>query len=226
MIGDQNLDFLWGTLSAFQQSKQQQNALRGPIPSLYVQDTFHATPAPDPGCGAALGTELHAHGLLQPRQRLQHGDFLSNTVSAVYPERPRRNSVLRGSGALPEGSRKTHPGSSLRMSAVSLIPAATVRRLFVQARNWPTTSRTSSPASARSRTRRLPRPSAILQTSTSGPYVLQLPLVGRFHHDQSFPAADHPDSSAGAVLRTVPIHRHAHPVPSRLHHPVDAQRTA
>jgi hypothetical protein len=43
VIGDQNLDFLWGTLSAFQQSKQQQNALRGPIPSLYGQDTFHAS---------------------------------------------------------------------------------------------------------------------------------------------------------------------------------------
>ena len=42
-IGDQNLDFLQGTMSAFQQSKQQQNALRGPIPSLYIQDTFHAT---------------------------------------------------------------------------------------------------------------------------------------------------------------------------------------
>ena len=44
-IGDQNLDFLMGTLgssSPFQQSKQQQNALRGPIPSLYVQDTYHA----------------------------------------------------------------------------------------------------------------------------------------------------------------------------------------
>jgi hypothetical protein len=41
--GDASLDFLMGTQSAFQQSKQQQNALRGPIPSLYVQDTFHAT---------------------------------------------------------------------------------------------------------------------------------------------------------------------------------------
>jgi len=39
VIGDQTLDFLMGTLgisSPFQQSKQQQNALRGPIPSLYV----------------------------------------------------------------------------------------------------------------------------------------------------------------------------------------------
>ena len=30
-------------MSAFEQSKFQQNALRGNIPSLYVQDTFHAT---------------------------------------------------------------------------------------------------------------------------------------------------------------------------------------
>src|SRR6202044_386642 len=43
VIGDQSLDFLQGTMSAFQQSKQQQNALRGPIPSLYGQDTYHAT---------------------------------------------------------------------------------------------------------------------------------------------------------------------------------------
>ena len=46
-IGDQNLDFLMGTLGSstpFQQSKKQQNALRGPIPSLYIQDTYHATP--------------------------------------------------------------------------------------------------------------------------------------------------------------------------------------
>ena len=43
VIGDQNLDFLMGTLSAFQQSQPEQNSLRGPIPSLYGQDTYHAT---------------------------------------------------------------------------------------------------------------------------------------------------------------------------------------
>jgi hypothetical protein len=42
-IGDGDLDFLEGTMTAFQQSKFQGNALRAPIPSLYFQDTFHAT---------------------------------------------------------------------------------------------------------------------------------------------------------------------------------------
>src|SRR6202041_1130990 len=42
--GDPELDFLQGALQAFQQSKFQQNALRGPIPSLYIQDTYRASP--------------------------------------------------------------------------------------------------------------------------------------------------------------------------------------
>ncbi len=41
-VGDADLDFLVGAMSGYQQSKQQQNALRGIIPSLYFQDTYHA----------------------------------------------------------------------------------------------------------------------------------------------------------------------------------------
>ena len=40
---DANLDFLTGALNTYQQSKAQQNALRAPIPSLYIQDTYRAT---------------------------------------------------------------------------------------------------------------------------------------------------------------------------------------
>ncbi len=42
-VGDPHLDFLMGTQNSFQQSKEEQNANRGPIPSLYVQDTYRAT---------------------------------------------------------------------------------------------------------------------------------------------------------------------------------------
>ncbi len=42
--GDGQLDFLAGNHEpASSQCKQQQNALRGTVPSLYVQDTFHVT---------------------------------------------------------------------------------------------------------------------------------------------------------------------------------------
>ena len=41
--GNGALDFIEGALSSLQQSKAQQNANRGPIPSLYISDTFHAS---------------------------------------------------------------------------------------------------------------------------------------------------------------------------------------
>ena len=65
-IGDQNLDFLMGTLgivSPFQQSKKQQNALRGPIPSLYVQDTYHANHAADAGRRPALWARISCRSI-------------------------------------------------------------------------------------------------------------------------------------------------------------------
>ena len=57
-VGDANLDFLTGAMSSFSQSKTQQNAPRGPIPSLYVQDTFHASKQliSSPACAGSPNT--------------------------------------------------------------------------------------------------------------------------------------------------------------------------
>ena len=74
-IGDQNLDFLMGTLGSstpFQQSKKQQNALRGPIPSLYVQDTFHANHQLTLVGGLRWGPWI-AGRLFQSRRGIQYG---------------------------------------------------------------------------------------------------------------------------------------------------------
>ena len=87
-IGDQNLDFLWGTLSAFQQSKQQQNALRGPIPSLYVQDTYHATPHLTLVGGVRWGPNFMPVDYFNRGSVFNHSDFLNSVVSAVYPNAP------------------------------------------------------------------------------------------------------------------------------------------
>jgi hypothetical protein len=88
VIGDQNLDFLWGTLSAFQQSKQQQNALRGPIPSLYAQDTFHATRRLTLVAGLRWGPNFMPVDYFNRGSVFNMADFVSNTVSAVYPNAP------------------------------------------------------------------------------------------------------------------------------------------
>jgi hypothetical protein len=88
VIGDQALDFLMGTLSAFQQSKKQQNALRGPIPSLYVQDTYHATSRLTLTGGLRWGPNVMPHDYFNRGLEFNMADFLSNTVSSVYPNAP------------------------------------------------------------------------------------------------------------------------------------------
>jgi hypothetical protein len=87
-IGDQNLDFLQGTLSAFQQSKQQQNALRGPIQNLYVQDTFHASPRLTLTGGLRWGPNVMPHDYFNRGLEFNMANFLSNTSSSVYPNAP------------------------------------------------------------------------------------------------------------------------------------------
>jgi hypothetical protein len=88
VIGDQNLDYLMGTLSAFQQSKFQQNALRGPVPSLYIQDTFHATPRLTLVGGLRYGPNIMPHDYFNRGVEFSMSNFLSNVSSSVYPNAP------------------------------------------------------------------------------------------------------------------------------------------
>jgi hypothetical protein len=90
-IGDQNLDFLWGALGSsapFQQSKKQQNALRGPIPSLYAQDTYHATSRLTVVGGLRWGPNIMPHDYFNRGVEFNMANLLSNTVSSVYPNAP------------------------------------------------------------------------------------------------------------------------------------------
>jgi len=86
--GDANLDYLWGSMSAFQQSKQQQNALRAPIPSLYVQDTLHATSRLTMVAGVRWEPEYYPHDYFHRGTVFNMADFLANTVSTVYSNAP------------------------------------------------------------------------------------------------------------------------------------------
>ena len=93
-VGDPNLDFLWGALGAngstapFQQSKKQQNALRGPIPSLYVQDTFHASSRLTLVGGLRWGPNIMPHDYFNRGVVFNMADFLANVHSSVYPNAP------------------------------------------------------------------------------------------------------------------------------------------
>ena len=108
VIGDQNLDFLWGTMSAFQQSKQQQNALRGPIPSLYAQDTFHATKRLTLVAGLRWGPNLMPVDYFNRGSVFNKADFVSNTVSTVYPNAP-AGILFYGDKGVPRAFTKNSP---------------------------------------------------------------------------------------------------------------------
>ena len=86
--GDPNLDFLMGTLGTFEQSKQQQNALRGPIPSLYIQDTFHPTANVTLIAGLRWSPNFMPYDFFHRGVSFDHAAFLANRVSSVYPNAP------------------------------------------------------------------------------------------------------------------------------------------
>ncbi len=86
--GDQSLDFLMGTQSSFQQSKEQQNALRGPVPSLYAQDTFHATKQLTITGGIRWSPNYMPVDVFNRGVVFNMANFLSNKASSVYANAP------------------------------------------------------------------------------------------------------------------------------------------
>jgi hypothetical protein len=87
-LGDGQLDFLEGTMNSWSQSKQQQNAMRGPVPSIYVQDTFHATKQLTLVLGLRWDPFYNPYDVFNRGANFNLADFMSNTHSSVYPTAP------------------------------------------------------------------------------------------------------------------------------------------
>jgi hypothetical protein len=86
--GDPELDFMQGALQAFQQSKFQQNALRGPIPSVYAQDTYHASPRLTLVGGLRWAPNYMPVDVFNRGVQFSMSAFLANQFSTVYPNAP------------------------------------------------------------------------------------------------------------------------------------------
>jgi hypothetical protein len=87
-VQDANLDFLTGSMSGLSQSKAQQNALRQPIPSLYIQDTYHATSKLVLNAGVRWDPEYVATDFFNRGSTFDYSAFVAGTVSTVYPGAP------------------------------------------------------------------------------------------------------------------------------------------
>ncbi len=106
--GDPNLDLLMGAMSAFQQSKQQQNALRAPIPSLYIQDTFHANKQLTMVAGLRWAPEFVPVDYFNRGTTFDMAAFLANKVSSIYPTAP-AGTFFYGDPGVPRQFTKNSP---------------------------------------------------------------------------------------------------------------------
>ena len=123
-IGDQSLDFLMGTMSTYQQSKAQQNALRGPIPSLYAQDTLHATKQLTLVAGLRWSPNFMPHDYFNRGSVFNMADFVSNTASAVYPNAP-AGILFYGDKGVSQGFTQNSPWQFSPNFGVSFDPTGT-----------------------------------------------------------------------------------------------------
>lgn len=154
---DANLDFLTGSMNTLGQSKTQQNALRGSIPSLYVQDTYHATQRMTVTAGVRWIPEFEPVDYFNRGSVFSQADFLANKVSTVFPGAPAGVAFYGDPGV----TRQFEPNSPLQFSpnvGITLDPTGTERRSSAPGANWPTISPTSLRLSVSTRTRPSPQP--------------------------------------------------------------------
>jgi hypothetical protein len=131
-IGDQNLDFMMGTLGSstpFQQSKEQQNALRGPIPSLYIQDTYHATPQLTVVGGLRWGPNVMPHDYFNRGVVFNLADLQANKISGVYPNAP-AGALYYGDPGVPKQFTKNSYGQFSPNAGVSFDPVGNGRTVI------------------------------------------------------------------------------------------------
>ncbi len=85
---DANLDFLTGALHSFAQSNNQQDALRAPIPTLYVMDTYHLTNKIVLTGGLRWGPEYFPTDNYGRGSEFSMANFMGNVHSTAYPNAP------------------------------------------------------------------------------------------------------------------------------------------
>jgi hypothetical protein len=126
---DANLDFLTGSMSAFAQSKAQQFALRGSVPVLYIADTYHATNKIVVSAGIRWNPEFFPTDYFNRGSTFNYSDFLSNTVSTVFPLAP-AGSLFYGDPGVSKAFTKSSPWQFSPRVGVTFDPFGTGKTVF------------------------------------------------------------------------------------------------
>jgi len=106
--GNGALDFIEGALSSLQQSKYQQNANRGPIPSIYVQDTYHAGKKLTLVAGVRWSPFFYPADYFGRTAQFDINAFIANKISSVYPNAP-PGITFHGDPGVPKAGTQNSP---------------------------------------------------------------------------------------------------------------------
>ena len=126
---DANLDFLTGALNTYQQSKAQQNALRAPIPSLYIQDAYHVTKRLVLSAGVRWDPEFVPVDYFHRGSTFDMASFLSNTHSTVFPNAP-AGSFYHGDAGVPTAFTQNSPWQFSPRIGITLDPTGQGKTVF------------------------------------------------------------------------------------------------
>ena len=105
--GNSLLDFLTGSMSSFSQSKPQQNAMRAPIPSLYIQDTYHATTRLNISAGVRWSAQFTPNDYFGRGSTFDLNAFKANQHSTRFPNAP-AGSFFYGDTGVPKNFTKNY----------------------------------------------------------------------------------------------------------------------
>jgi hypothetical protein len=107
-VGNGQLDFLEGAVNSFQQSKQEQNALRSTIPAIYVQDTFHLSKRLTFVAGIRWDPNYQPTDVFNRGENFSYAAFIANQHSTTYPNAPAGVSFY-GDPGVPRGFTQNSP---------------------------------------------------------------------------------------------------------------------
>ncbi len=126
---DANLDFLTGALGGFSQSAPQLDALRAPIPTLYVMDTYHASTKLVLVGGVRWDPEFFPTDKFGRGSTFNMSNFLAGTISTTYPNAP-AGSLYYGDPGVPKAYTTGSMGQFSPRVGITYDPTGTGKTVF------------------------------------------------------------------------------------------------
>lgn len=128
-IGEPLLDFLFGLQNTFNQSTQQQEAYRGNIPGVYVQDTWHTTQRLTIVAGLRWSPNFFPHDYFNRGSIFSLPAFQAGQTSKVFPTAP-AGSLFYGDPGVPRNFTSNNPAQFSPNLGFALDPAGDGKTVF------------------------------------------------------------------------------------------------